>query len=195
MANGEGHRHEQPTTMVQDCTDQSQKEQMAESPTPLSSQNGDASGARPKKPDILYGLTLLEQGKPERKFYKDEIWKGVRTGLSGSEVGQFDEDNAVLSLVVEVDILDKTGKSGNSLATWREEPADFELGRDAMAINMGPPRVEIHSKRLIDVMEQIMDYYPAKHGAFEQYDSVLDACYVDIMHCYAEMKAYHNLYL
>lgn len=195
LANDDRPGHEQRTMIAQDCTDQSNKHNMAESSTPLSSQNGDASGARPKKPDILYGLSLQEHGKSDRIFYKDESWKGVTTGLSSSEVDDFDEDNAVLGLVVEVDILDKTGKPGNSLATWRDQPVDFEFGRDAMVLEIRAPRIDFHSRRLVDVMEQMMDYYPEKHGNFRHCNAVLGTCYVDIMHFYAEMKAYHSLYL
>lgn len=168
---------------------------MAESSEPVSSVNGDAPEAKPKKPDILYGLRLKEASKSDRTFYKEESWKGVKTGLSSSEASQFDEDNAVLGIVVDVDVLDKTGKSGNSLATWREEPVDFEFSRDAMVLSIHAPRLEIHSKKLIDVMEQLMDYYPDKLRDFQQYESKLNGCYVDIMHFYAELKAYHNVYL
>lgn len=168
---------------------------MAEYSEPVSSVNGDAPEAKSKKPDILYGLRLKEASKSDRTFYKEESWKGVKTGLSGSEASQFDEDNAVLGIVVDVDVLDKTGKSGNSLATWREEPVDFEFSRDAMVLSIHAPRLEIHSKKLIDVMEQLMDYYPDKLRDFQQYESKLNGCYVDIMHFYAELKAYHNVYL
>ena len=182
-------------TVAQDGLSQSSQQKVANPSMPHSLQNGDASIARPRKPDILYGLRLVESGKTDRNFYKDGSWKGVTTGLSGSEASQYDEDNAVLSLVVDVDVLDKTGKPGNTLATWRDQPADFEFGRDAMVLDIRSPYVQIHSKRLIAVMEQMMDYYPEKRGDFQRFDGVLGACYVGIMHFYAEMKAYHNLYL
>lgn len=180
---------------VQDRIERNNKDSVNEVSKHTDLQNGDASGARSKKPDLLYGLILQETGKPDRTMYKDETWKGIKTGLSNSEVSQFDEDNAVLGLLVGVHVADKTRKSGNSLATWREEPVDFEFGKDAMILSLKAPELQIYSKRLIDVMEHLMDYYPSKLGDFALYVSVLGACYVEIMHFYAELKAYHNMYL
>ncbi|KAK5056713.1 hypothetical protein LTR84_012245 [Exophiala bonariae] len=168
---------------------------IAETPEHTSSTSGDVPPLKLKKPDILYGLKTKEFNKSDRTFYKDESWKGVKTGLITSETTQFDDDNAVLGIVVEVNVLDKTGKLGNSLATWKEEPADFELTKDAMVFKVHAPRLEIHSKRLIDVMEQLMDYYPDNLRNFQQYASKLNGCYVDIMHFYAELKAYHKTYI
>ena len=41
-----------------------------------------------KRSDVLWCLTVKEEGKPSRTFYKDQPWKGINTSLSGSDLDQ-----------------------------------------------------------------------------------------------------------
>jgi hypothetical protein len=158
----------------------------------------DGASAKPEKTDILYRLTTYDYDdvtKPARNFYQAEPWKGIKSGLPGSDSDKVDENIAVLSFGVSADVYDKTNKPGNRPVTWQDQPATFEFGKDATLMAAHEPYLEIWSKRLIDTMEQLMDYYPEKLGKTSYYTCVLDHCFVDIMHFYAELKAYHATYI
>jgi hypothetical protein len=112
--------------------------------------------------DILWCLIAQEEGKTDRTFYKDTRWKGVNNGLPDySPDGNEEEDSiAVLAYFIYADIVDKTQKQGNTIWTWREDKPDFELGPDAVLQRRYWPHLKLFSKRLISVVENILDYYP-----------------------------------
>jgi hypothetical protein len=82
--------------------------------------------------DVLYSLTLTEDGKAARTFYKDTPWKGISVGLPGFDTDVYEKRKGVLDLNVAATVEDKTGKKPNPRQTWRDEPVDFEFGRDAI---------------------------------------------------------------
>lgn len=145
-------------------------------------------------PYVLYCLTVKEEGQSNRSFYKDTPWKGINNGLPGSVPDDDAESKAVLVYYVQADVIDKTGKDSNTSKTWRDEPADFEFGRDALLRKRYWPVLKLYSKRLIRVLELILDYYPDR-GDYKQYNSELEDTFVELMYCYAELKAYFDSYL
>jgi len=128
-----------------------------------------------ERPDILFCLTVKERGKPERSFYKDAPWKGINNGLPGSDADDASESRAVLVYTVEADVTDKTQKPSNTSLTWREQPSDFEFGRDALLDERHSPSMQFYSKRLIKVLDDILDYYPFRDGTtFDSADAPVE---------------------
>lgn len=144
---------------------------------------------------ILWRLTVNEEGKTSRSFFSDQPWKGINTGLSGSDFDQNEEEKVTAILYcVDADVVDKTDKSANTMLTWRENPVDFQVGKDAQLVSTTLPLISLYSKNLIRIMELILDYYPAHLGDFEDYYTH-EGNFEELMHYYLELKAYFNTYL
>jgi hypothetical protein len=156
--------------------------------------DGASSKQETKRPDILWCLEVSEEGKASRKFFKDTwTWKGIYNGLPGSDP-EDDEQKAIMFYHVDAKVLDKTNKSGNTSSTWRDEPVDFQLGRDAELIQRFWPAIRLESKGLIRTMEQLLDYYPDHLGDYDYYASSKDV-FEEFMYYYPELKAYFNSYV
>lgn len=180
---------------------------LSERPSPQDSDRGEArvskdcdkgespSNRHTERPDILWCLNLYEDGKTVRSFYKDQPWKGINNGLPGSDPDRDDEREAA-TMVFEVgaDVKDRTNKLGNTLLTWRDEPVDFQFGKDAYLITRHWPIIQLYSGKLIKVMELLLDYYPDHMGDFDIYDSRNDN-FDEFMYYYPELKAYFNTYI
>jgi hypothetical protein len=164
------------------------------------SENKDDSPFRPsqdaKPVDILWGLRVIEEGKPSRTFYKDQPWKGINTFLSGSDNHEDEEEEvpAVIMFFTEAVVIDKTNKSANSIFTWRNEPIDFQFGDDAELIRTYLPVLRLVSKNLIKIMESLLDYYPDHLEHFHDYHPK-QGNFQELMHYYPELKAYFNTYI
>lgn len=145
--------------------------------------------------DVLWCITLKEEGKPSRTLYKDQPWKGINNGLSGSDPDQSEEEKtAVLVHYIDVTVEDKTNKSANTMLTWRDDPVDFQFGRDARLLDTSWPLITLYSKNLIKVMELLLDYYPDHLGDFDDYHGG-ESGFEEFMHYYPELKAYFKAYL
>jgi hypothetical protein len=147
-----------------------------------------------ERPDILWCLTVKEEGKSTRTFYKDEPWKGINNGLPGSDPDEDMESRAVLTYYVEADVKDKTDKEPNTSRTWRDQPVDFEFGRDAVLNDRYLPNMKFYSKRLIKVVDAILDYYPYR-GETDFFKAEPGDNFRTLMYCYAELKHYFNSYV
>ncbi|KAI0153027.1 hypothetical protein GGR57DRAFT_513280 [Xylariaceae sp. FL1272] len=157
---------------------------------PSSSTNRDKAHRRA---DVLFCLTTAEEeGKGEKHYYKDQPWKGVSNGLPGSEANE--EADAVMIYTVPTIVEERTKKDGNSALTWRDEPVDFEFKRDAHLLKTSEPQITLWSKRLIRIMEKLMNYYPSHLGSYNSYKSILDDLFVEILYFYPEMKLYLKTY-
>jgi hypothetical protein len=161
----------------------------------LETSKSDAPGIEPspERPDILYCLTLKEDNKVDRSFYKNTPWTGVNTGLPGSDPEDEEESRAVLTYYVDAVVQDKTGKEPNTSKTWREQPADFEFGRDAVLKNRYWPNLKLYSKKLIKLCELVLDYYPLR-GDGKTFQPPIRDTFVEFMYCYQELKQYLNTY-
>ncbi|KAK0630302.1 hypothetical protein B0T17DRAFT_528091 [Bombardia bombarda] len=150
----------------------------------------------PQRPDVLYHLAVIRPGRTSRSFYRDTPWKGVSNGLQNSAPDENMEKCAVLTWRVEATVhdLQATKLKGNSAHTWRQQPADFEFGRDAHLLSRKWPELIIHSRALVKLMEQLLDYYPAHIGYYHRYSSIIEDTIPEIMYCYAELKAYFGTY-
>ena len=147
-----------------------------------------------KRSDVLWCLTVKEEGKPSRTFYKDQPWKGINTSLSGSDLDQNEEEKvAAIVYYIDADVIDKTNKSANTLLTWRENPVDFQFGKDAELTRTYYPLINLVSKNLIKIMELLLDYYPNHLGDFDEYHAN-EGNFEVFMHYYPELKAYFNTY-
>ena len=89
---------------------------------------------------------------------------------------------------------DRTNKPGNTSSTWREEPVDFQFGKDANLERRYYPNLTLYSKKLIKIMELLLDYYPSHLGDFDHYSSDQDI-FKEFMYYYPELKAYIKTYL
>lgn len=147
----------------------------------------------PERPEILWCLTVKEEGKANRTFYKDTPWKGINNGLPGSDPDEDMESRAVMTYYVDADVKDKTDKEPNTSKTWRDQPVDFELGRDAVLHERYWPRIKLHSRRLVKIMDAVLDYYPYR-GDADSFSSELEDNFTALMYCYAELKHYFNTY-
>jgi hypothetical protein len=146
------------------------------------------------RPDILWALTVSDKDKPDQSFFKDKPWEGVNNGLPGSDPEDDDEKKAVVVYYVQAEVRNKTNKEGNTLSTRRDEPADFQFGKDAQLIRRFWPMLKLLSKKLIRIMELLLDYYPDHLGDFDYYPSQEDN-FVEFMYYYPELKAYFNTYV
>lgn len=146
------------------------------------------------RPDILWCLSVHEKGKPSRYFYRDQAWKGINNGLPGSDPGIDNEKMAVMVYYVGAKVKDRTNKPGNTSLTWRDEPVDFQFGKDAHLVDRFHPTIRLYSKKLIKIMELLLDYYPDHLGDFDDYDSRKDN-FEEFMYYYPELKVYFNTYL
>ena len=152
------------------------------------------SSQHTERPDILWCLSLYEDGKTVRSFYKDQPWKGINNGLPGSDPDDDEGEEATMVYEIGADVKDKTNKLGNTLLTWRDEPVDFQFGKDAYLINRHWPTIQLYSKKLIKIMELLLDYYPDHMGDFDIYNSN-DDNFEEFMYYYPELKAYFNTYI
>ena len=154
-------------------------------------------GTVPKSPieraDILFCLTLLGKNEEPRSFYKDSPWKGINNGLPGSEDDTEKDTKAVLVYYVDANVIDKTKKKSNTSSTWRDEPVDFEFGRDAVLESRHEPNLKLYSKKLMKLVDLILDYCPYR-GDHEVFSSTLGDNFTALMSCYAEMKEYFDTY-
>lgn len=146
------------------------------------------------RPDVLYCLRLLEENQQDRRLYKDTPWKGINSGLPGSEPDPKSDTDAVLVYYIDADVKDKTKKEANTASTWRDEPVDFEFGRDAVLQRRYWPALSIYSKKILKVLEQVLDYWPYLEDD-DFFGSELKDNIVVLMSCYAELKEYFNGYL
>ena len=150
-----------------------------------------------KRSEVLWCLTVKEEGRISRAFYKDQPWKGLNTRLPGSGLDHEEyqkEIPAVIIYYVDADVIDKTNKSANTVWTWRDEPVDFQFGKDAELIFTYSPLLRLISKNLIKIMEMLLDYYPDHLEDFDDYYLTADN-FQELMHYYPELKAYFNTYL
>lgn len=157
-------------------------------------QNKSLSGQNAGRPDILWCLRVHEEGKSSRSFFKDHAWEGINNGLPGSAPEIDHEKKAVMIYHVTAEVTDRTNKPGNTLLTWKDEPVDFQFGRDAHLITRHYPSIQIYSKKLIRIMELLLDYYPGHLGDFGDYFSRQDN-FEELLYYYPELKAYFNTYL
>jgi hypothetical protein len=146
-----------------------------------------------KRPDILWCLTVREEGKSTRTFYKDAPWKGINNGLPGSDPDEDMESRVVMTYYVEADVIDKTNKEPNTSRTWRDQPVDFEFGRDAVLHDRYLPYMKFYSRRLINVVDAILDYFPYR-GDTDFFMAESGDMFVTIIYCYAELKQYFSSY-
>lgn len=174
--------------------DEAQNTPYSSEATETISERGDAENSSSlDRPDILWCLTVKEEGKSIRTFYKDAPWKGINNGLPGSDPDEDMESRAVMAYNVEADVKDKTNKEPNTSRTWRDQPVDFEFGRDAVLLDRCLPDIKFYSKRLIKVVDAILDYYPYR-GETDYFIADRGDNFTEIMYCYAELKHYFNSY-
>jgi len=93
---------------------------------------------------------------------------------------------------VDANIKDKTQKEPNT-KTSRDLRVDFGFGRDALLKSRYWPMMKLYSKRLIKVVDLILNYYPYR-GDTDTFSSDLEDNFVVIMCCYAELKHYFGTY-
>jgi hypothetical protein len=150
----------------------------------------------PERPDVLWCLELKQDGKSNRTFFQDKPWKGINNGLPNTDPDEDLDSSAVLTYTVVANAIDITGQESNTSTTWRQRPANFEFGRDAVLLRSYHPTLKIHSKKVVKLINAALPYYPYRTRTSDGvFTATLSETFPPIMHCYQELKHYFRSYL
>lgn len=145
--------------------------------------------------DVLYSLRVVDSNGFVRHFYRDSPWKGISSGLPGSEPDPLEEDlDCVLIHNVSGVVRNHTEKASNTPRNWRQSPEEFELGHDATLLERHDPWLQIYSNDLLTLVDTILDYWPYR-GDHRIFSTIRRDNFVMLMACYAELREYFNQYV
>ncbi|ETN38497.1 uncharacterized protein HMPREF1541_06532 [Cyphellophora europaea CBS 101466] len=175
-----------------------------ESSAPPPQEDGQASDVPPQveseakppkvKPEILYGLRL-KKGSEESIHYLDKPFLGVKYG-DFYNVGDTDDSESSAIIVEALADGEKNTEQANTPQTWWEKPLSPDFRKNGSADSMRGLILTIVSKRLQDVINQIVDYDPlqASYG-YHTHHADDDLNFPSLLLYYKEIKTCFETFL